>query len=55
MAESRVLLDMESITKEFPGVRALDQVTMSVRRGEGSTVAAARPCPGWRSAVAQPD
>ena len=34
MAESRVLLDMESITKEFPGVRALDQVTMSVRRGD---------------------
>ena len=26
-----------------------------VRRGEGSTVAAVRPCPGWRSAVAQPD
>jgi len=29
-----VILEMKSITKEFPGVRALDDVTMTVRRGE---------------------
>ena len=35
MAEDApVLLEMRSITKEFPGVRALDDVTMSVRLGE---------------------
>ena len=34
MAESHVLLEMASITKEFPGVRALDEVTMQVRRGD---------------------
>jgi putative multiple sugar transport system ATP-binding protein len=29
-----VILEMQDITKEFPGVRALDGVTMSVRTGE---------------------
>ena len=28
------ILEMKSITKEFPGVKALDQVTFSVREGE---------------------
>lgn len=28
------ILEMKSITKEFPGVRALDNVTFSVRKGE---------------------
>ena len=28
------ILEMKSITKEFPGVKALDNVTFSVRRGE---------------------
>ena len=28
------ILEMKSITKEFPGVRALDNVTFSVRQGE---------------------
>lgn len=28
------ILEMRSITKEFPGVRALDNVSLSVRRGE---------------------
>ncbi|MDR1833454.1 MAG: ATP-binding cassette domain-containing protein, partial [Propionibacteriaceae bacterium] len=32
-AASDVILDMQHITKEFPGVRALDDVTMKVRRG----------------------
>ena len=27
-------LEMRGITKEFPGVKALDQVTFSVRKGE---------------------
>jgi putative multiple sugar transport system ATP-binding protein len=29
-----VILEMRSITKEFPGVKALDKVTLSVRAGE---------------------
>ncbi|MGC5167523.1 multiple monosaccharide ABC transporter ATP-binding protein [Luteimicrobium sp. DT211] len=33
MAEDTIL-EMRSITKEFPGVRALDDVTLKVRRGE---------------------
>lgn len=28
------ILEMRQITKEFPGVRALDNVTFSVKRGE---------------------
>ena len=28
------ILEMKSITKEFPGVKALDEVTFSVRKGE---------------------
>ena len=28
------ILEMKSITKEFPGVKALDNVTFSVRKGE---------------------
>ena len=28
------ILEMKSITKEFPGVKALDKVTFSVKRGE---------------------
>ena len=31
---SEVLLEMRGITKAFPGVKALDDVSMSVRRGE---------------------
>ncbi len=33
MASSPVLLEMRDITKEFPGVKALDGVTMTVRKG----------------------
>ena len=29
-----VILEMRSITKEFPGVKALSDVSMTVRRGE---------------------
>ena len=31
---SDYILEMKSITKEFPGVKALDQVSFQVRRGE---------------------
>ena len=31
--QSDVLLYMENITKEFPGVKALDNVSLTVRRG----------------------
>ena len=34
MTDSHVLLEMRHIVKEFPGVRALDDVSMSVRRGD---------------------
>jgi putative multiple sugar transport system ATP-binding protein len=34
MTDTPVVLDMRSITKVFPGVRALDQVRMTVRAGE---------------------
>ena len=34
MTETHVLLEMRHIIKEFPGVRALDDVTMRVRRGD---------------------
>ncbi len=34
MTDTPVVLEMRSITKTFPGVRALDQVRMSVRAGE---------------------
>ncbi|MDO5094422.1 MAG: sugar ABC transporter ATP-binding protein [Propionibacteriaceae bacterium] len=34
MKDSPVLLEMLDITKEFPGVKALDGVTMTVRRGD---------------------
>lgn len=34
MASSDVLLEMQEIVKEFPGVRALDGVTMRVQRGK---------------------
>ncbi|WP_312349879.1 multiple monosaccharide ABC transporter ATP-binding protein [Actinomyces sp.] len=34
MADEHVILEMRHITKEFPGVRALDDVTMVVRRGD---------------------
>ena len=34
MTDSPVLLEMLDITKEFPGVKALDGVTMTVRRGD---------------------
>ena len=30
----KILLEMQSILKEFPGVRALDNVTFKVREGE---------------------
>ena len=31
---SDVILEMRNITKEFPGVKALENVSMVVRRGE---------------------
>ncbi|MGY5764301.1 ATP-binding cassette domain-containing protein [Brachybacterium sp. DNPG3] len=34
MERPHAILEMRSITKLFPGVRALDEVTMSVRRGD---------------------
>lgn len=34
MAEDHTILEMRDITKVFPGVRALDGVTMRVRRGD---------------------
>jgi putative multiple sugar transport system ATP-binding protein len=34
MTDGPVILEMKSITKVFPGVRALDNVSMSVRAGE---------------------
>jgi len=33
-AGRRVVLDMRAITKEFPGVRALDGVSLTVHEGE---------------------
>lgn len=33
MSENRFLLEMNNITKEFPGVKALDDVTLKVRAG----------------------
>ena len=32
--DDRTILEMRSITKEFPGVKALDDVSLSVRAGE---------------------
>ena len=34
VAESPIILEMRGITKEFPGVKALDAVSMQVRAGE---------------------
>lgn len=34
MADGHVILEMQHIVKEFPGVRALDDVTMRVRKGD---------------------
>jgi putative multiple sugar transport system ATP-binding protein len=34
MTSDSLILEMRNITKEFPGVKALDDVTMRVRRGE---------------------
>ncbi|GEP47357.1 ATP-binding cassette domain-containing protein [Microbacterium saccharophilum] len=34
MTDNSIILEMRHIVKEFPGVRALDDVTMHVRRGE---------------------
>ena len=34
MSDPHAILEMRSITKLFPGVRALDEVTMTVRRGD---------------------
>ena len=34
MTDAHVLLEMRNIVKTFPGVRALDNVSLSVRRGE---------------------
>jgi len=31
---SDYILEMKNITKDFPGVRALDKVNLKVRRGE---------------------
>ena len=31
--EHDVLLEMKNISKEFPGVKALDNVSLTVRRG----------------------
>ena len=34
MVDPHAVLEMRNITKLFPGVRALDDVTMTVRRGD---------------------
>src|SRR6187551_3196397 len=34
MSNAPVLLEMHSITKEFPGVKALDDVNLTVKTGE---------------------
>src|SRR5882757_8581588 len=34
MSEPKIVLEFEHITKVFPGVRALDDVSFSVRAGE---------------------
>jgi putative multiple sugar transport system ATP-binding protein len=34
MASEPVILEMRSITKEFPGVKALDRVSLVVKAGE---------------------
>ena len=34
MAGSAPILEMRDITKDFPGVKALSDVTLTVRRGE---------------------
>ncbi|MDR1107102.1 MAG: ATP-binding cassette domain-containing protein, partial [Treponema sp.] len=31
---SEYILKIENLTKDFPGVRALDQVSLKVRKGE---------------------
>ena len=33
MSEDNILLRMNNICKEFPGVKALDNVSLTVRRG----------------------
>ncbi|HRA77049.1 MAG TPA: ATP-binding cassette domain-containing protein, partial [Propionicimonas sp.] len=34
MSDAEVMLEMRHIVKEFPGVKALDGVSLTVRRGE---------------------
>ena len=34
MASDAIILEMRSITKEFPGVKALDKVSLVVKAGE---------------------
>ncbi len=47
MTDERVILEMRGITKEFPGVRALDDVNLRVRAGR-STRSAGRTAPASR-------
>ena len=42
MTEQPVILEMRGITKEFPGVKALDNVSLTVRAAERSTASWAR-------------
>ena len=34
LAESEYVIEMLNITKEFPGIRANDNITLQLRRGE---------------------
>ena len=34
----KIVLEMRAVTKQFPGVRALDQVNLKVRAGEIHTI-----------------
>ena len=34
MKEERIILKMDNITKDFPGVRALDSVHLRIYKGE---------------------
>jgi ABC-type molybdenum transport system ATPase subunit/photorepair protein PhrA len=47
--QSETVLSLEDVTKEFPGVKALDHVRFTLRRGEVHAVCgkngAGKPCP----------
>ena len=34
MADEKILLEMKNVNKQFPGVKALDHVSLAVRAGE---------------------